>query len=209
MYKYIKKFSTLFLAFFIMISIRSDLVYSANTFSQVLEGFDWGPCVTKMVIKLDEEVSVGEEKGILSESSFSVITTKRGYENPTETEERSVQKAYTSDEKGNYINKSTNYITLELLCNPIVWNPFFYNIFETFRNEWSVPYTTKITLKNDITLGNLKLSVDNFSVNEEPTKNHLIFIEDAFVNGTYNLDGTSLGYAYYKCKNQKNKGLVI
>ena len=209
MYKFFKKISTLFLTFFIMISIKSDLVNSANTFSQVLEGFDWGPCVTKMVIKLDEEVSVGEENGILSESSFSVITTKRTIENPTQNEERSVQKAYTSDEKGNYINKSTNYITLELLCNPEVGNPFFFNFFETYRNEWSVPYTTKITLKNDITLGNLKLSVDNFSVNEEPTKNHLILIDDVFVNSTYNLDGKSLGYAYYKCKNEKNKGLVI
>ena len=118
MYKFIKKISTLFLSIFILISIKSDLVYSANTFSQVVEGFDWGPCVTKMVIKLDKEVSVGKENGILSENSFSVITTKKGYQEPTETEERSVQKAYTSDEKGNYINKSTNYITLELLCNP-------------------------------------------------------------------------------------------
>ena len=184
MYKYIKNFSTLFCAFFIMIFIKSDLVYSVNTFSQVLEGFDWGPCVTKMVIKLDNEVTVGAENGILSDSSFSVITTKKGYANPTETEERSVQKAYTSDEKGNYINKSTNYITLELLCNPEVGNPFFYNIFETFRNEWSVPYTTKITLKNDITLGDVTLSSNTFSVNEEPTKNHLIFIEDVFVNNT-------------------------
>ena len=209
MYKYIKKFSTLFLTFFIMISIKSDLVYSANTFSQVLEGFDWGPCVTKMVIKLDNEVTVGAENGILSESSFSVITTKKGYTNPTETEERSVQKAYTSDEKGNYINKSTNYITLELLCNPEVGNPFFYNIFETFRNEWSVPYTTKITLKNDITLGDVTLSSNTFSVNEEPTKNHLISIDGVFVNSTYSFGGNTLGYAYYKCKNEKNKGLVI
>ena len=210
MYKYIKNFSTLFCAFFIMIFIKSDLVYSVNTFSQVLEGFDWGPCVTKMVIKLDKEVS-GGNKGMLSESSFSVITTKRGYESETatETEERKVIKAYTSDEKGNYINNLTNYITLELLCNPNAGNPFFYNIFETYRNEWSVPYTSQITLNKDVTIGEVTLSSDTFSVNEEPTKNHLILIDDVFVNGTHTYAGETLGYAYHKCKYENNKGLVI
>jgi predicted peptidase len=210
MYKFIKKISSLFLAFFIMISINSDLVYSVNTFSQVVEGFDWGPCVTKMIIKLDKEVSVGK-KGILSESSFSVITTKRDYtsETATDTEERKVLKAYTSDEKGNYINKLTNYITLELLCNPDAGNPFFYNIFDSLTNIWSVPYKTKITLKNDITLGQVTLSSNKFSVLEQPKKNHLILIDDFFVNGTHTYAGETLGYAYYKCTNKKNKGLVI
>ena len=138
MHKYIKKFSSLFLSFFIMIFIKSDLVYSDNTFSQVLEGFDWGPCVTKMVLKLDKEVPYGT----ISESSFSVITTKRGYESLTETENRIVEKAYTSDEKGNRLTTTTNYITLELKCDPNSGNPFFYNFAETSRNEWSVPYTT-------------------------------------------------------------------
>jgi len=209
MYKFIKKISTLFLSIFILISIKSDLVYSANTFSQVVEGFDWGPCVTKMVIKLDKEVSVGKENGILSENSFSVITTKKGYQEPTETEERSVQKAYTSDEKGNYIKTSTNYITLELLCNPTAGNPFYYNLQETQRNEWSVPYTSQITLKNDVTLGEETFLSSTFSVNEEPTKNHLILVDDVFVNNTHTLGQTTLGYAYYKCKNETNKGLVI
>ena len=123
-----------------MLSIQNNYVKAENTFAQVVEGFDWGPCVTKMVIKLDNQITVGSENGNLDATAFSVVTTMRGYptnEDPSATtteQTRTVEKAYTSDEKGNYKNAATNYITLELTCNPKVGNPFYYNL-QTQVNE--------------------------------------------------------------------------
>ena len=72
MNKFEKKFLTLFLSLFIMISIQNNSVNAENTFAQVVEGFDWGPCVTKMIIHLDSQITVGSEEGILDNTAFSV-----------------------------------------------------------------------------------------------------------------------------------------
>ena len=207
---------TLFLSLFIMISIQNNLVNAENTFAQVVEGFDWGPCVTKMIIHLDSQITVGSEEGILDESAFSVLTTMKVYitnddKQPTEAnieQVRTVEKAYTSDEKGNYIKETTNYITLELLCNPKIGNPFTYNL-KTLVNEWSDPYTSVITLTKDVTSGTTTLTSTDFSVNIQPTKNFNILIDDVFtINKTHTVDKT-LTYGYYQCTNTTNKGLLI
>ena len=209
-----KKFSFIFLSFFIMLSIQNNWVNAENTFAQVVEGFDWGPCVTKMVIKLDNQITVGTESGILDESAFSVVTTMEGYTtdaNPSATtteQTRTVEGAYTSDEKGNYKNATSNYITLELQCNPLNGDPFFFNL-ETSKNEWSDPYTSVITLTKDVTSGTSTLSSSSFSVNSQPTNIYNNSIDDVFtVNQKHTVDQT-LTYAYYKCTNTTNKGLVI
>ena len=137
MNRFEKNFFTLFLSLFIMISIQNNLVNAENTFAQVVEGFDWGPCVTKMIIHLDNQIAVGSEEGKLDSTAFSVVTSLVNYtksittSQPVKTiieEVRTVENAYTSDEKGNYIKETTNYITLELLCNPKAGNPFDYNL---------------------------------------------------------------------------------
>ena len=121
---------------------------------------------------------------------------------------RTVENAYTSDEKGNYIKETTNYITLELSCNPKNGNPFFYN-FETQVNEWSDPYTSVITLTKDVTSGSTTLTSTYFSVNQQPTKNFNILIDDVFtINKKHTFDKT-LTYGYYQCTNTTNKGLLI
>ena len=216
MNRFEKKFLTLFLSLFIMISIQNNLVNAENTFAQVVEGFDWGPCVTKMIIHLDSQITVGSEEGILDSTAFSVLTTLKTYvknddEQPIDLnieQMRTVEKAYTSDEKGNYIKETTNYITLELLCNPKIGNPFTYNLI-TLVNEWSDPYTSVITLTKDVTSGTTTLTSTDFSVNQQPTKNFNILIDDVFtINKTHTVDKT-LTYGYYQCTNTTNKGLLI
>ena len=200
-----------------MISIQNNLVNAENTFAQVVEGFDWGPCVTKMIIHLDSQITVGSEEGILDNTAFSVKTTMKVYitnddKQPTEAnieQVRTVENAYTSDEKGNYIKETTNYITLELLCNPKIGNPFFYNL-ETQVNEWSDPYTSVITLTKDVTSGTTTLTSTDFSVNQQPTKNFNILIDDVFtINKTHTANDKTLTYGYYQCTNTTNKGLLI
>ncbi len=88
-----------FLTSFIIFSLITNSVYTittTGTFSQVIEGFDWGPCVTKMIIKLDTTIQY-TSSGIDS-SSFSVTTTKEGL---SKSEQRTINKAYVSEEKGN------------------------------------------------------------------------------------------------------------
>ena len=122
---------------------------------------------------------------------------------------RTVEKAYTSDEKGNYIKETTNYITLELLCNPKIGNPFTYNL-KTLVNEWSDPYTSVITLTKDVTSGTTTLTSADFSVNQQPTKNFNILIDDVFtINKTHTANDKTLTYGYYQCTNTTNKGLLI
>ena len=169
-----------------------------------------------MIIHLDSQITVGSEEGKLDSTAFSVLTTLKGYGVTTDgqiTEEnieqvRTVENAYTSDEKGNYIKETTNYITLELLCNPTVGNPFYYNL-QTQVNEWSDPYTSVITLTKDVTSGTTTLTSTDFSVNQQPTKNFNILIDDVFtINKTHTVDQT-LTYGYYQCTNTTNKGLLI
>ena len=216
MNRFEKKFLTLFLSLFIMISIQNNSVNAENTFSQVVEGFDWRKKKKKMIIHLDSQITVGSEEGKLDSTAFSVLTTLKGYGVTTDgqiTEEnieqvRTVENAYTSDEKGNYIKETTNYITLELLCNPTVGNPFYYNL-QTQVNEWSDPYTSVITLTKDVTSGTTTLTSTDFSVNQQPTKNFNILIDDVFtINKTHTVDQT-LTYGYYQCTNTTNKGLLI
>ena len=217
MNRFEKKFLTLFLSLFIMISIQNNLVNAENTFAQVVEGFDWGPCVTKMIIHLDSQITVGSEEGKLDSTAFSVLTTLKGYvvttdgqiTEPNIEQVRTVEKAYTSDEKGNYIKETTNYITLELFCNPKIGNPFTYNLI-TLVNEWSDPYTSVITLTKDVTSGTTTLTSTDFSVNQQPTKNFNILIDDVFtINKTHTANDKTLTYGYYQCTNTTNKGLLI
>ena len=218
MNRFEKNFFTLFLSLFIMISIQNNLVNAENTFAQVVEGFDWGPCVTKMIIHLDNQIAVGSEEGKLDSTAFSVVTSLVNYtksittSQPVKTiieEVRTVENAYTSDEKGNYIKETTNYITLELLCNPKIGNPFIYNR-QTLVNEWSDPYTSVITLTKDVTSGTTTLTSTDFSVNQQPTKNFNILIDDVFtINKTHTANDKTLTYGYYQCTNTTNKGLLI
>ena len=216
MNRFEKKCLTLVLSLFIMISIQNNLVNAENTFAQVVEGFDWGPCVTKMIIHYDSDITVGSEEGKLDNTAFSVVTTLEGYTSSTDLtpvktnieQIRTVENAYTSDEKGNYIKETTNYITLELSCNPKNGNPFYYNL-KTQVNEWSDPYTSVITLTKDVTSGTTTLTSTDFSVNQQPTKNFNILIDDVFtINKTHTVDQT-LTYGYYQCTNTTNKGLLI
>ena len=170
-----------------------------------------------MIIHLDNQITVGSEEGKLDSTAFSVVTTLGNYtisnttlqiEKENIEQVRTVENAYTSDEKGNYIKETTNYITLELLCNPKIGNPFIYNN-QTLVNEWSDPYTSVITLTKDVTSGTTTLTSTDFSVNQQPTKNFNILIDDVFtINITHTVD-QNLTYGYYKCTNTTNKGLLI
>ena len=109
----LKKIFNIKFILIILLSISSSYAQITGNFSQVIEGFNWGPGVTKMIIHLSSEVNY-DENGI-DPSTFSVKTTKEGSDTPVS---RTITEAFISDEKGKPITKNSNYITLIMSCHP-------------------------------------------------------------------------------------------
>ena len=66
-----KKHKKLLISFIMLFNIIDSVFGASGNFSQVIEGFDWGPCVTKMIINLDTTL-IYDSNGIDS-SSFTVV----------------------------------------------------------------------------------------------------------------------------------------
>ena len=82
-----------------------------------------------MIIKLGTTIQY-TSSGIDS-SSFSVTKTKEGL---STSEQRTINKAYVSDEKGNSITQNSNYITLELSCHNYKKFFLYFNKFYLYEN---------------------------------------------------------------------------
>ena len=200
-----KNFETKFKKFiisFIIFSIICTSVKGAisGTFSQVIEGFDWGPCVTKMIITLESSVTYS----VLDHSAFSVETTKEGNDDPVA---RTVNRAYFSDKDGNSVTEDSKYITLELSCHPAEGetNPFYYSSAKSL-NDWANPYTSSITLTQNT--GNLEAG--GITINNSPQSRYLIGVDGKFtINKEYTHNSITLKYAYHKSSSSSNRGVVI
>lgn len=115
-----------------------------NSIKIVVEGYEWGPAVSALVIEFDKDVSGVET------DTFVVKTSKRS---------RTVTDAYNSDESGKRVDCATKYITLELsvkydtASNSVEASPFFYDI-NTGRNTWN-KYTVNLNFVQgkSLTLG--------------------------------------------------------
>lgn len=153
------------LKFIILILFSISLSYAQITgnFSQVIEGFNWGPGVTKMIIHLNSEINY-DVNGI-DPSVFTVYTTKEGNENS----KRAILDAFVSDENGNKITKNSNYITLIMKNHPSLTetNPFYYSSL-TSLNNWAKPYTSNITLTSDLNLGTKTIEKGNINIDINP-----------------------------------------
>ncbi len=185
----------------------------AGTYQNVVESFDWGPGVTKLILHLDSPVS-GDLQGNLDKSLFTVETSKAGYgekyEKVTVTEKREVTGVYTCDEKGERSAGASSYLAIEMSVSPSSGSPFFYDI-KTSLNDWSTPYEHKITMTKDLVSG-----TDTFNelkVTEAENPRMLVqagaFQKDSFTYGTGE-DAKTLQYAYYDSQTAaEKKGLVI
>jgi len=205
-FKIFEKKSKFNFIFFILLSISSSYAQINGNFSQVIEGFNWGPGVSKIIINFDTEINY-DVNGI-NPSVFTVYTTKEGYDSPVK---RNITNAFISDENGNLITKNSNYITLIMSCHPSLseTNPFYYS-FSTSLNNWANPYTSNITLTSDLILGTQTIESGNIAINIQPIKKFLIGVDDVFIlNKKYTYNDISLTYAYYKSSNSSNRGVVI
>jgi predicted peptidase len=120
----------------------------------VIVGQDWGPVVTKTIIKLDGKVKADS----VSAEDFKVVETKESFnwmalaegstEDPTKhivvDSERTVLGAYTCDENGEK-SADSEYVALELDYSPDMGSPFCYDLFKG-NNTICNPYNLTVTL---------------------------------------------------------------
>lgn len=179
----------------------SESVNITGTYNIVVEGFDWGPGVTKAIITLDSEVSD------VTKDMFNVQEVKNWF-GGVQSFDRTVINAYSSDEEGTRIENDSKYITIELGVNPDEGNPFLYNI-ESGFNTWANPYSLNITLAEGAKLKVGDNTVNELKINSEYIKRETPTI-DKFKEEVYYAEGDiSMKYAHYEPEIDDNKNPLI
>jgi predicted peptidase len=163
----------------------------------VVEGFEWGPSITKVVLVFPDKVSPQS----LDNETFTV---KAG-----ETS-RTIVNAYVSDERGEKIATGAA-VTIELKTGyaeqegPIEnSSPFFYNP-ETNRNEW-VPldiYTVLTNPGKSVIIGG---KAKTFTVTPSSYVGRIAPSTDDLVKSSHTFNGVKLNYASYEPTEIKSDG---
>ena len=196
---------------FLMLLVFSCLSFSAfsatnntikGTYKIVINGYEFGPAVDKVIVKLDKKVI-----GITSDL-FNVKETKKWYtENPQEVFDRKVTKAYLSDKDGNEIRTASDYIALELYVSPTDGSPLLYSFDRRF-NEWNKLYYLTINLKDGKTLVGYDNTKNAITINEKYT-DRIMLIGDKFEQSKYSYKNLALGYTYFTPKKDNSKKPLI
>ncbi len=182
----------LFFCLFLM--LLSQLGMAQNPYTLVVEGFDWGPAVNKVVLsKAEADLSTNP-------SHYKVYATRSSdlSENPINPAagERTVMSAYSSDSKGNRLAEG-EYVTLNLSVAPNLplGSPFQY--MRSYGNVW-VDY--KLSVTNTATLEVWNKEADRV----------MPLIDEYDLNGKFSQDNVNLTYASFTPDtNQEKVPLII
>ncbi len=134
-------------------AVVSPVFEDIKNITLFIEGFEWGPAVTKLIMETSKPVK-----------SFDLTNSVV----KTAGIARFVQGSYLSDEKGNIADAPSNYLTIELplehdgVINTSGSSPFTYNM-NTWQNEWSESYL--VSLASDSILINDKTYSLDYSEN--------------------------------------------
>jgi poly(3-hydroxybutyrate) depolymerase len=140
-------------------------------YSWVVEGFDWGPAVNKVILSLGEKVKEAQA----NQYQVFAMRSLEGVEMAPESASgnRSVVYAYVSDEKGNRVEEG-NYITLVLSVSPTMplGSPFQYTRINNRGGNYWVDY--KLTVIHTMTgqiwnnpVGKIMPLVDQFDLDKQ------------------------------------------
>ena len=181
-------------------------VTAAGTYTMYVEGFDWGPGVTKIILSLDKTVDADS----VSPEKFQAAVEKEGYFGNTSRGTRNITGAYTSDEEGNRVEGASSYITLEMSVHPDdgTSNPFFYNFMVGF-NVWANPYTNTITLTDGSSLqaGDETITALDIDIT---AAGKIRPIAEEFVSSSFTSHDITLTYASYApAEDGKKNPLII
>ncbi|MFN8348240.1 MAG: prolyl oligopeptidase family serine peptidase [Spirosomataceae bacterium] len=178
-------------------AIAPGIGAATGDYTLVVEGFDWGPAVSKVILELDAPASAADFK------DFNVAVTRSSdcatIPDNLKSGNRHVVFAYVSDAKGNR-TKEGNHITLVLSVAPNqpITSPFQYSTAGTCRgNQW-VKYLLTVTDTKT-----------NKTWNKE--KNRLMPLTDDFdLSGKYPYEpGKTMSYAAFTPKNKSSKTRLI
>lgn|GEM_PF-1702990 len=162
-------------------------VYWIVSYQAIIEGFDWGPGATRLILELNEAVSPDE----VNDADFTVTVTRQpgflmslgGWDGETVDVDRPILNAFASDENGEAITSASRFVTLELLVNPDNGNPFTF-VLSPMGNRWADSHEHTITW-----LG------ESFTPNRT---GEIRPITDLFdLNGEFTLGEQTLFYAHY------------
>lgn len=163
----------------------------------VVEGFDWGPAVNKVILSLDQSVKEANA------APYQVFATRslEGAEIPAESASgnRSVVYAYVSDENGNRLAEGNN-ITLVLAVSPAMplGSPFQYTRINNRGANYWVDY--KLTIINS----------KNGQIWNKPTGKIMPLIDQYDLTKTFKYgNGLSMSYATFAPKNISAKVPLI
>ncbi len=174
-------------------------------YKTITEGFDWGPAISKLVIK----PSVAVDPTTLSADAFTAISV-RNYKDfdfvkfqPAEKATdhavaRKVVNAYMADEEGN-ANPNGKFIALEMEVGPALaeGSPFNYNILSG-KNEYVDTYYNVSLSKNSGLKAKTGEKLTLASTSKAQYTGDAKLIVDDFVNNQkYSKNGVNLTYASY------------
>lgn len=199
-----KFFSLMRLVFFAIssASFAQNIINSLGTYKIVVNGFDWGPAVDRVIVTLDTKISEIDSK------SISVVETKKWYtSNPSENFNRIITNSYLSDSKGNKVKGASNSFVLELKVSPSEGSPFLYDIPKGL-NDWANPYYLTISLENGQSLKSDKNSITKISIDTKYTE-RIMPEADKFKTGKYTADSITLNYAHFSPKKDSGKNPLV
>jgi predicted esterase len=170
---------------------------NGGTYTLVVEGYDWGAGVSKVILSMNKTVSEADP------GAYSVSATRSSdcaeITGEEASGERTIVNAYVSDEKGKPLEIGT-HVTLVLFVSPLVplTSPFIYvRNGKCSGNIW-VEYRLTVTRLNDNRVwdtetGRISPLVDRFDV-----------------TGKYEADGgLVMSYASYQPENREGKAPLI
>jgi poly(3-hydroxybutyrate) depolymerase len=197
----------LFASFFVHFSGETALAYSneiqmnasavPGEYRWVVEGFDWGPAINKVILSLDESVKE------TNAANYQVYATRslEGAEIPAESAsgKRDVVYAYVSDENGNRLSEG-RHITLVLAVSPVmpIGSAFQYTRINNRGSNYWVDY--KMTI----------VQTKTGQVWNKPTGKIMPLVDQFDLTKTFQYEnGLNLSYASFSPKNPTAKAPLL
>lgn len=179
------------ICFFLILGINH--LQAQNSYNLVIEGFDWGPAVNKVVL------SRGESDLPKDPSTYQVFVTRKselseGPINPA-AGERTVLSTYTSDENGNRDDQGS-FLTLNLAVAPTITlgSPFQY-----MRGHGNVWVDYEMVIANSETL----------EVWNKEGNRIMPLVDEFDLNGKFSNSGVELTYASFTPETDQEKVPLI
>lgn len=184
-----------------------------GTQTVVIEGFDWGPAVTKTILCFPQPIDPASVNG----DTFTVKESKQGLDWSTFQEtvleaDRVILDAYTSDETGAKVDAASAYVTIEMAVSPDMGSPYFYDFLGTGQNRLADPYALEVSLSDAAALAAEDGSaIASIAIGPADTSKALTpQLDKVNTQGRFTgSDGKALTYASYEPADDAKHPLVI